>query len=188
MNTAPSGCTPAVADGPVSSFSLGHGDFVPKQLILSQDGTTAYMITSNLNSILVFNIPGQAASAIALSGNPMPLSAALTPDGTLLYRRRQRRDGSRCEYGRGRRHSADSVSRGPVSGFVRAAISHHLQSRSARVEAVEGQRSRRWLIDLAGQNGKLIWDGAGLGRRRMTDDQRLLTPFPVLGLRCPALR
>src|SRR6202451_976776 len=85
VNTAPSGCTPVVTDGPVSSFSLGHGDFVPKQLIISQDGTTAYVITSNLNSILVFNIPGQAASAIALAGNPMPLNAALTPDGTLLF-------------------------------------------------------------------------------------------------------
>jgi hypothetical protein len=33
----------------------------------------------------VFNIPGQTSSAIALVGNPMPLSATLTPDGTLLY-------------------------------------------------------------------------------------------------------
>jgi hypothetical protein len=85
INTTPSGCTPPVADGPVASFSLGHGNFVPTQLIISQDGTTAYIIASNLNSILVFNIPGQAASAIALSGNPMPLNAALTADGTLLY-------------------------------------------------------------------------------------------------------
>jgi hypothetical protein len=85
VNTAPSGCTPPVADGPVASFSLGHGNFVPTQLIISQDGTTAYIIASNLNSILVFNIPGQAASAIALSGNPIPLNAALTADGTLLY-------------------------------------------------------------------------------------------------------
>jgi|HubBroStandDraft_2_1064218.scaffolds.fasta_scaffold07314_5 hypothetical protein len=85
VNTAPSGCTPPVADGPVSSFTLGHGNFVPKQLIISQDGTTAYVITSNLNSILVFNIPGQASSAIALQGNPMPLSASLTADGTMLY-------------------------------------------------------------------------------------------------------
>ena len=85
VNTAPSGCTPPVADGPVASFSLGHGNFVPTQLIISQDGTTAYIIASNLNSILVFNIPGQTASAIALSGNPIPLNAALIADGTLLY-------------------------------------------------------------------------------------------------------
>ena len=85
VNTTPTGCTPAVADGPVESFNLGHGNFIPKQLIISQDGTTAYVIASNLNSILVFNIPGQAASAISLQGNPTPLSAALTADGTLLY-------------------------------------------------------------------------------------------------------
>jgi hypothetical protein len=85
VNTTPSGCTPAVTDGPVVSFNLGQGDFVPKQLILSQDGSTAYVLTSNLSSILVFNIPGQTSSAIALFGNPMPLSASLTPDGTQLW-------------------------------------------------------------------------------------------------------
>jgi hypothetical protein len=85
VNTTPSGCTPAVTDGPVASFNLGQGDFVPKQLILSQDGSTAYVLTSNLSSILVFNIPGQTSSAIALFGNPMPLSASLTPDGTQLW-------------------------------------------------------------------------------------------------------
>ena len=85
VNTTPSGCTPAVTDGPVASFNLGQGNFVPKQLILSQDGSTAYVLTSNLSSILVFNIPGQTSSAIALFGNPMPLSASLTPDGTQLW-------------------------------------------------------------------------------------------------------
>jgi WD40 repeat protein len=85
VNTTPTGCTPSVTDGPVASFNLGQGDFVPTQLIISQDGSTAYIITSDLNSILVFNIPGQASSSIALTGNAKPLSAALTPDGTLLY-------------------------------------------------------------------------------------------------------
>ncbi len=85
VNTTPSGCTPAVTDGPVASFNLAHGNFVPKQLIISQDGTTAYVIASNLSSIMVFNIPSQTTSAISLTGNPIPLSATLTPDGTLLY-------------------------------------------------------------------------------------------------------
>ena len=85
VNTTPSGCTPAVADGPVASFDLGQNNFVPKQLIISQDGSTAYVIASNLSSILVFNIPGQVPSAISLAGNATPLSATLTPDGTLLY-------------------------------------------------------------------------------------------------------
>ena len=85
VNATPSGCTPPVSNGPVSSFNLGQGNFVPKQLIVSQDGSTAYVIASNLSGILVFNVPGQVASAIALAGNPMPLSASLSPDGTLLY-------------------------------------------------------------------------------------------------------
>jgi hypothetical protein len=68
-----------------SAFNLGQGNFVPTQLIISQDGSTAYIVTSNLGSILVFNIAGQTSSAISLAGNAMPLSATLTPDGTLLY-------------------------------------------------------------------------------------------------------
>jgi WD40 repeat protein len=84
VNATPSGCTPPVTDGPVASFNLGQGNFTPKQLIISQDGATAYVI-SNLNSILVFNIPGQTSSAFSLVGNPTPLNASLTPDGTLLY-------------------------------------------------------------------------------------------------------
>ena len=85
VNTTPSGCTPPVIDGPVAAFNLGQGNFVPKQLIVSQDGSTAYMIASNLSSILVFNIPAQTSSTITLVGDPIPLSATLTPDGTLLY-------------------------------------------------------------------------------------------------------
>jgi hypothetical protein len=80
------GCTPTVVDNnpPPMSFNLGQ-NFVPKQLIISQDGSTAYVLTSNLSSILVFNVAGQTSSAITLAGNATPLSATLTPDGTLLY-------------------------------------------------------------------------------------------------------
>ncbi|HWY55650.1 MAG TPA: hypothetical protein VNZ03_14380 [Terriglobales bacterium] len=85
VNTTPSGCAPALTDEPAASFNLGQGNFVAKQLIISQDGSTAYVIASNLSSILAFNIPGQTSSAVPLVGNPMPLSATLTPDGTLLY-------------------------------------------------------------------------------------------------------
>jgi hypothetical protein len=85
VNTTPTGCSPAVTDGPVASFNLGQGNFVPTQLILSQDGTTAYVIASNLSSILVFNIPGQTASAISLYGGALPLRASLSSDGTLLF-------------------------------------------------------------------------------------------------------
>jgi hypothetical protein len=80
------GCTPVVVNQkPVQSFNLGRGNFVAKQLMLSQDGTTAYIVTSNPGSILVFNIPGQTSSAITLTGNAVPLSASLTPSGSQLY-------------------------------------------------------------------------------------------------------
>jgi hypothetical protein len=85
VNTTPTGCTPAVIDGPVASFSFGQGNFVPKQLIVSEDGSTAYVLTSNLSAVLVFSISGQISSAISLVGNPMPLSASLTPDGKQLW-------------------------------------------------------------------------------------------------------
>ena len=85
VNTTPSGCTPPLSDEPVSSFNLGQGNFVATQLIISQNGSTAYVIAANVSSVLAFNIAGQTSATIPLSGNAMPLNAALTPDGTLLY-------------------------------------------------------------------------------------------------------
>ncbi len=81
------GCTPTVVnDDPIPvSFDLGRGNFVASQLILSQDGSTAYIVTPNFNSILVFNIGALTSSAIPLAGNGIPLHASLTPDGTQLY-------------------------------------------------------------------------------------------------------
>lgn len=66
-------------------FNLGQGNFVPTQLIVSQDGSRAYILASNLGSVLVFNVTNQTSSAIPLSGDAIPVQASLTPDGTLLY-------------------------------------------------------------------------------------------------------
>ncbi len=66
-------------------FNLGQGSFVPTQLILSQDGTRAYILASNLGSVLVFNVGNQTSSAIPLSGDAIPIQASLTADGTRLY-------------------------------------------------------------------------------------------------------
>jgi trimeric autotransporter adhesin len=79
-----SGCAPTVSNS-ASSFNLGQGSFVAKQLIVSQDGSTAYVVTSNPGSILVYSIAGQTSAAISLAGNATPLSASLTADGKLLY-------------------------------------------------------------------------------------------------------
>jgi hypothetical protein len=76
--------TPNVSNS-VSSFNFGQGNFVPTQLIVSPDSSRAYVFTTNLGSVLVFNIGSQTSSAIALTGNAIPIQASLTPDGTLLY-------------------------------------------------------------------------------------------------------
>ncbi len=74
-----------------TAFSnLGQGNFIPKQLIISQDSSTAYILANDANNnplgvIFVFNIPNHTSSAISLTGNAIPLRAALTPDGTVLY-------------------------------------------------------------------------------------------------------
>jgi hypothetical protein len=68
------------------AVNLGQGNFVPTQLIVSSDGSMAYVIAKNLASVLTFNIGNQTSHfPIALSGSAMPLQVSLTPDGTLLY-------------------------------------------------------------------------------------------------------
>jgi sugar lactone lactonase YvrE len=97
--TTPVGCPPTVSNS-VQTFNLSQGSFVAKQLIISQDGAKAYILASNLNNIMVFNIADQTSSSIALThctvqtgdpkdtcttDNATPIQAALTPDGSLLY-------------------------------------------------------------------------------------------------------
>src|SRR4029077_8934452 len=43
VNTTPIGCSPPVSNT-VQSFNLGQGSFVPRQFIVSQDGTRAYIL------------------------------------------------------------------------------------------------------------------------------------------------
>jgi hypothetical protein len=71
---------------------FGQGNFVATQLIVSSDGSAAYVLGQTqppnrqpLSDILVFNIAGRTSSAIALVGSAQPIQAALSPDGTLLY-------------------------------------------------------------------------------------------------------
>ena len=44
---APTGCSSTATAGTATSFNLGQGTFVPIQLIVSQDGTRAYIIVSD---------------------------------------------------------------------------------------------------------------------------------------------
>ena len=82
--TTPAGCTPSVSDT-VTSFDFGLGNFVATQLILSQDGTAAYVVMPGRSSISIFSVASETFSSIALTGNPVPLQASLSPDGTELF-------------------------------------------------------------------------------------------------------
>jgi hypothetical protein len=70
---------------PVPFVNLGQGNFVPTQLIISADGSTAYLLTQSSGSVLVFHIAAQTISSIALTGNVLPLQASLTQNGNALY-------------------------------------------------------------------------------------------------------
>lgn len=85
-------CSGTITDT-TSSFDLGEGNFTPTQFFVSPDGSTAYILgnssagppPSRLPFVMVFNVNTQAASALSLSNSATPLSASLSPDGTLLF-------------------------------------------------------------------------------------------------------
>jgi hypothetical protein len=82
-NTTPTGCTPGVTNVVSSSLDLGFGDFTPTQFIVSEDGSTAYIISGN--AILNVGVAAQTSSSFTLAGNAQPLRASLSPDGSLLF-------------------------------------------------------------------------------------------------------
>jgi hypothetical protein len=65
--------------------NLGQGDFTPIQLIVTPDSQRAYILTSNLGSVFVYNFGVNTVSAIPLAGNVAPLNGSLSADGSQLY-------------------------------------------------------------------------------------------------------
>jgi hypothetical protein len=81
-----SGTCPFRVMGTQTSFvNLGQGPFTPLKLLLAPDYSRAYVLASNLGSVFVLDLQVNTVSAIPLTGNPVPLDAALTSDGSLLY-------------------------------------------------------------------------------------------------------
>jgi hypothetical protein len=84
-------CT-GIITNTTNSFDLGEGSFIPTQFFISPDGSTAYILgnssgspPSRLPFVIVFNVNTQSASVLSLSNSATPLSASLSPDGTLLF-------------------------------------------------------------------------------------------------------
>jgi hypothetical protein len=86
-----SGCTPPVNNTVVGTFNLGQGNFTPTQLIVSPDGTAAYVLgetsppPGQFPFIIQFNIQNQTSSLLSLANSAVPLSASLSPTGDLLF-------------------------------------------------------------------------------------------------------
>ena len=78
------GCPLPAPTETINSHDLGVGSFTPRQLLITSDASKAY-ITSNLNSIIVFNLATSTPSTLTPSGSPTLGQAAITYDGKLLY-------------------------------------------------------------------------------------------------------
>ena len=76
---------PNINNSAVTTVNLGQGSFTPTQFFLDSGSNRAYMLTSGLANVLVYDIAGQTSSAILLAGTTSPIQASLTSDNTLLY-------------------------------------------------------------------------------------------------------
>jgi len=78
-------CPFSVTSANSTFVNIGQGDFVPLKLIVAPDNSKAYILASNLGSVFVFDLGVNTVTALPLTGNPVPLDASLTSDGTTLY-------------------------------------------------------------------------------------------------------
>ncbi len=77
------GCPPSPG-GVLTSVDFGQGAFTPRQIILLPDATRAY-VTSNLTSLLAFDVAGGTPSAIPLTGGASATTGGATVDSTRVY-------------------------------------------------------------------------------------------------------
>jgi hypothetical protein len=78
------GC-PITTQSTLTVHDLGVGSFTPAQLLISQDSSTAWILPSDLTSVVNFNLSNSTPTAVALAGGAMPLAAGLTANGTQLW-------------------------------------------------------------------------------------------------------
>jgi hypothetical protein len=71
---------------PPVHLNFGLGTFHPISFFMSPDGSKAFVVTTDFSSVLVFDFNTNSLSgSIPLTGNPVPISASFTVDGTLVY-------------------------------------------------------------------------------------------------------
>lgn len=77
------GCPPPLAAA-VTSVDLGQGAYTARQMVVTTDGSKAYIV-SDLPKVLVYDVNAGTPSAIALASGASGLAASATQDGTQLY-------------------------------------------------------------------------------------------------------
>jgi hypothetical protein len=68
-----------------TSYNLGEGKFTPVYAQMVADGTEMIIVAQNVPAVLVFDIANGTTQAIRLNGNPYPLSASASTDGSQVY-------------------------------------------------------------------------------------------------------
>jgi hypothetical protein len=85
-NSPSSTTCPFTVSSPDTSFvNLGQGTFTPLKLLVAPDNSRAYILASNLGSVFIVDLGVNTVSSISLTGNPVPLDASITPDGSAIY-------------------------------------------------------------------------------------------------------
>ena len=77
------GCPPPLS-ATISSVNFGQGAFTPNQMIVTSDGSKAYIV-SNLPNVLVYDVNAGTTSVIPLANGASGLSISATLDGTQIY-------------------------------------------------------------------------------------------------------
>ena len=77
-------CPPTVSNTLTTSVSFGQV-FTPTQLLMSPDSTKAYVFSSSLAEVLVFDVATNSVSTIPLQANGIPLAGIIRPDTTNMF-------------------------------------------------------------------------------------------------------
>jgi hypothetical protein len=83
VTATPQGCPPTVSNSPLN-FDLGQGTFTPSQVLLSPDGSVAYIFSPSFKTVPIFNVLAETSSSITIARNASPLQAGISADGTMV--------------------------------------------------------------------------------------------------------
>jgi len=78
------GCPPAPQNS-MTSYDLGFGNFTASQLFISSNSGAAWIIPSNLPSVIALDLTSFTPFSITLANSALPLSGGIMIDGTKVY-------------------------------------------------------------------------------------------------------